>query len=58
MPHLFNSEELVLQLVADPHFQNWIKHVAITTPKDVVKLLDAIIGAPLDVATKQQLGGH
>lgn len=58
MPHLFNSEEFVLQLVADPHFQNWIKHVAITTPKDVVKLLDAIIGAPLDVATKQQLGGH
>lgn len=58
IPHLFNSEELALQLMADPHFQNWIKCAAVSTPTDVVKMLDTIIGAPLDVATKQKLGGH
>lgn len=58
IPHLLVNEQIALEMAASSVWQNWIKHVASNSPVDLEKLASAIVGAPLDIATKKQLGGH
>lgn len=58
MPHLFVNEQIALEMAASSVWQTWIKHISSHSPADLKKLASAIVGAPLDMATKKQLGGH
>lgn len=58
MPYLFTSEELALEMAASAAWQTWVKYVALTNTSDLNKIASAIIGSPLDISTKKQLGSH
>lgn len=58
MPHLLVNERIALEMAASTVWQTWIRYVSSHNPADLEKLASSIVGAPLDIATKKQLGGH